>query len=167
MNPLIQTFVPYLLVSAVFTMLGLVIGYFTGSDYWKNIALLRDRGMKRLGQELYASQLYGRERTKEACRMRDELRESVRGHEAAVVLLGKERSEVLRLQGSLDQLHGVRFSDRCYFALKSRTEAAETDAARLRENIQRTKRVLMDAEFLVRGGDKDKALQVLRDEISR
>lgn len=45
-------------------------------------------------------------------------------------LARQHREEVAQLQASLDTLHGAKFSDRCYHALKSRAECAEAALAK-------------------------------------
>ena len=45
--------------------------------------------------------------------------------------------EVARLQASLDELYGAKFSDRCYHALKSRAECAEAELAKLTAPAER------------------------------
>ena len=43
----------------------------------------------------------------------------------------KERAE--KAEASLDRLHGQKFSDRCYYALKSRAEKAEAELQELKQ----------------------------------
>ena len=43
--------------------------------------------------------------------------------------------ENARLQTSLDRLYGLKFSDRCYYALMSRVEQAEAERDALRARI--------------------------------
>lgn len=53
---------------------------------------------------------------------------------AAIVQVEELRQQVAEKEKSLNMLYGQRFSDRCYYALKSRAETAEAELSRLQDS---------------------------------